>query len=227
MPCVAALAIAGCSAAPDGAALHDPYEESNRARHDANTALFARLPGDPDSGRAPGTLSRRVGNMAENLGHPRRVVNDLLQLRFASAVENGYRFVVNSTIGVGGVFDPAARIGAPGRATDFGETLYVWGVPEGAYQELPILGPSTERRTAGRVVDLFLDPLGEVLTPRERNLARAVRISGGVLGREPDPDLAIPADADSYTRARLNYLQTRRAQLGDDSHAALLSGESP
>lgn len=220
--CAALVALSACSAAPEGVEIHDPYEDRNRDRHEANQAFFAFFSSDPDAERAPGPVSRRIGNMADNLGHPRRVVNDLLQLRFANAVENGYRFVVNSTIGIAGVFDPAARMGAPGRETDFGETLHVWGVPEGAYQELPILGPSTERRTAGRVVDLFLDPLGEVMTPRERNIARAVRITGAVVGREADPDLAIPYDADSYTRARLIDLNSRRAHLGNDTHAPLL-----
>ncbi len=215
----ALLLVAACSAAPEGAAVHDPYEARNRAHHATNQALVARAP-DAEA-REPGTLSRRIGNVGSNLGAPRRVVNDLLQARPRNAVENAYRFVVNSTVGLGGLFDPAARMGAPGRDTDFGETLYVWGAPEGAYLEVPLLGPATERRMAGRVVDVFLDPLGPMLSSRERNIARGLRIGGGILSREAAPDIPIPEDADSYTRARLLYLYSRRAHLGDASHPPL------
>lgn len=232
MSCLAMLGavvlLAGCNPGPEGVETHDPYEKVNREVHGLNRAVDKALlrPNAQAYGTViPAPVRRRVGNFADNLGQPRRVVNDLLQLRVGSAVENGYRFVINTTIGIGGLFDPAGALGLTGRDTDFGETLYVWGVPEGAYVELPVLGPSTERRTAGRVADFFLDPLNNSLPVRERNrllAARAAAFLGTRFEASGLIDSTLYESADSYAQARMLYLQNRRYQLGDTSRTTVI-----
>jgi len=89
------------------------------------------------------------------------VVNNALQGDLDGVSINTMRFILNTLVGVGGIFDPAGTIGLDEVETDFGQTLAVWGVPEGAFLELPLVGPSTERDLAGDVVDIFIDPLGD------------------------------------------------------------------
>jgi phospholipid-binding lipoprotein MlaA len=80
-------------------------------------------------------------------------LNDLLQLRFGDSLEDVSRFVVNSTVGIGGLFDPATHWGLEDNNEDFGQTLGHWGVPPGPYLVLPIFGPSNPRDAVGRVAD--------------------------------------------------------------------------
>lgn len=211
-------ALAACTAPQPPATPHDPFEAANRARFDRNLALEGGLSsGAREDSEARAGLRRIVRNFGSNLGQPRVVVNDVLQLRPVHAAENTLRFVINSTIGFAGLFDPAGAIGLHGRRTDFGETLHVWGVGEGAYQVLPILGPSTQRDTAGIIVDSFLDPLGWVLAPVEFAgvaLARGGATVASVIDNAPLIEANILSSADPYAQARLLYLQNRRHHLG-------------
>lgn len=200
--------------------VHDPYEATNRQVHAFNRS-FDRTVTRPvgrafGSGGDPSDLTLVVINLGDNLRAPQQAVNRLLQGELGLAARNVYRFAVNSTLGFGGLFDVAADFGVPPDDTDFGQTLYVWGVPEGAYVELPILGPSTERDTAGRVVDIFIDPLGQVLTRPERRASLAVRLAGRAAKRNRyggAVDSVLHESADSYAQSRLIYLQNRRFEL--------------
>jgi len=93
------------------------------------------------------------------------------------------RFVINTTIGIGGLFDPAGAIGLTEETTDFGETLAVWGVPEGAFVELPVFGPSTERDAVGTFVDLIFDPLESVGTAKQLDFGTGTRLVGLAVDR--------------------------------------------
>jgi phospholipid-binding lipoprotein MlaA len=129
------------------------------------------------------------------------------------------RFLVNTLFGVAGIWDPADVIGLTEVDTDFGQTLAVWGVPEGAYLELPLIGPSTERDTAGDIVDFFIDPLESVLTDEQALIATAGTIGGRVVKLDQAGDVigdVLNESADSYAQARLIYLQNRRFELGLD-----------
>jgi phospholipid-binding lipoprotein MlaA len=145
------------------------------------------------------------------------VVNGVLQGRPGPALQNTLRFVVNTTIGVGGLFDPARAMGIEGKPTDFGETLHVWGLPEGAYQELPLFGPSTDRDTVGAIVDLAMNPV-RLAFPGRAGDAATVASFASTLGdryRYSDTvDSILYDSADSYAQARLLYLQNRRYELG-------------
>jgi phospholipid-binding lipoprotein MlaA len=222
-PILAAVLLAACNPAPPGVEIWDPFEAENRAVHDENRAIDAMILRGGASSYTEGVpepVRQGVSNFASNMSLPGAVVNNILQGRPDAVVENTFRFLINSTLGLGGIFDPATEIGLAGRPTDFGETLYVWGAPEGAYVELPFLGPSTQRDAFGRVVDLALDPVRYFLPVRARNLTFGARIVAriGDRGRySAFIDATLYESADSYGQARLMYLQNRRFQLGDES----------
>ena len=235
VPVVLVLGLAGCAAAPPGE-IADPYEPMNRRGHAFNKALAANLvrpasrmvKGDGASGprppgQPPGVL-QMVGNFGSNLSLPGKVVNSLLQGRPEPAVRNTFRFAVNTTLGLGGLFDPAGSdFALPEIDTDFGETLHVWGVPSGAYLELPLLGPSTERDLAGKIVDFALiDPLDNVLTDDQKlagTAARVVSKAGERAQFGSTVDSVLHESADSYAQTRLLYTQHRRYELKQEEDA--------
>lgn len=218
--------VAACSVAPEGVAVHDPHEASNRQIHDFNKAIDTVILRPVGQGVAaiPPELTDRVVNFADNTGLPGMVVNGVLQGDIGGVTTNTLRFLINSTVGIGGLFDPADAIGLFEVSTDFGETLHVWGVPEGAYVELPGFGPSTERDTVGLIVDFIIDPLDRVGTPPQIDYGLAARIGEKVIDRgrfASTVDSVLYDSADSYAQARILYLQNRRFDLGqvaDDAY---------
>lgn len=229
---VAGLALAGCAggqgtSGQDG--INDPYEGFNRHVHGFNKgvdrALFKAPPGKPRS--VDNAFLRSVSNAGANLSLPGKVVNSLLQGRPEPAIKNTFRFAINSTIGLFGIFDPAGKdFALPEQDTDFGETLAVWGVKEGPYVELPVYGPSTGRDAVGRVVDIAMNPVGQVLEGADATAATATNVAGHVADRKRYGELiesVLYDSADSYAQARLLYLQMRRHQLAgkenDDAQA--------
>jgi phospholipid-binding lipoprotein MlaA len=216
---ITALFLSACTIAPDGVSDFDPFEAQNREMHEFNkgfdTAIFGPIRGGV-SNVSP-ELTQPVINFADNVGLPGMVLNGVLQADLEGALQNTLRFAVNSTIGVGGLFDPAIELRLAEAETDFGETLAVWGVPEGAYLELPLIGPSTERALAGRVVDSVLDPLKDVGLPAQIKYGSASRVLARVLKRiqfGETVDSILYDSADSYLQQRLIYLQNRRFELG-------------
>jgi phospholipid-binding lipoprotein MlaA len=141
----------------------------------------------------------------------------VLQLRLGKAVHNTLRFAVNTTVGIGGIFDPATKLGLDAKETDFGETLYVWGVDEGYFVELPVIGPSTARDAFGRVVDYALDPVRLLVPKPESYVATVAQAFDKVGSRARHSDLIdsiLYDSADSYAQERLLYLQNRHYELG-------------
>lgn len=226
---LAVLILTACSVAPPGETVHDPYEAANRQVHAFNKSIDETLfsGGDDDSDGGPflhPDLSGAVINFADNAAGPGMVLNGLLQVNVASASTNAFRFVLNSTVGILGLFDPADAIGLPEIETDFAHTMSIWGLPEGAYLELPVLGPSTERDLAGRIVDSVIDPLGQFGTPAQRNLSTAAGFAARALKRDQFGDTidsVLYDSADSYAQTRLIYLQNRRFELGEDATDAV------
>ena len=144
------------------------------------------------------------------------VINDLIQFRLKDASSNTARFVVNSTIGLGGIFDPASNLGLPERYSDFGETLHVWGFHEGPYVELPLFGPSTLRNSVGRMVDFVSNPVRLLSETSEQQIYASSQTLKAVDQRGRFSELvdSIMYDSeDSYAQARLLYLQQRREFL--------------
>jgi len=214
----------GASVSPDG--VYDPYETQNRRVHTFNRSLDRALVRPAALGYSsvlPDEIEDSVGNFAENLGEPSRVVNSVLQGDLLGAGISTLRFVTNTTLGFGGLFDVATDFKVPEHDTDFGETLHVWGVGEGAYLELLVLGPSTTRDTVGIVVDLFTNPLSYSLDEPEKYYGTVAGAASGLSRRgrfTETVDSILYESADSYAQARLIYLQNRRFELGDEDAGA-------
>lgn len=200
--------------------INDPHEAANRKVHAFNRSLDRALVRPAAKGYSqvlPDEIEDSVGNFATNLGQPSVVVNSLLQGDLKGAGLSSARFVTNTFLGFGGLVDAAAEFNMPDHTTDFGETLHTWGVGEGAYVELPALGPSTQRATVGKVVDLFTNPLTYIVDSPEKYYGTGASVGArlGDRGRYSDTiDSILYESADSYAQARLIYLQNRRFELG-------------
>lgn len=222
---IAALPLLGlmaCASVPLNDA--DPREDQNRAVHRANVGLdrvVLRPVSQAYGTVVPSPIRTGVRNFASNLALPAKVLNNLLQFRIEDAGTNAMRFALNSTIGLGGVLDVAGQ-DIPEQSTDFGETLYVWGVPEGTYTELPLLGPSTSRHVAGRLVDFVINPVNAITATPESGILTGSRITAGIGARYEFTDLidsVLYESADSYAQSRLLYLQNRRFKLSGEAQA--------
>jgi phospholipid-binding lipoprotein MlaA len=134
---------------------YDPFERLNRAtyRFNARFDQFAFLPVADTYRRLPGPVRAGVHNFFENLSEVVTVVNYVVQLRPVPGARSLGRFVVNSTLGIGGLFDVATPMHLPAAPTGFGATMARWGVHPGPYLVLPLLGPSTARDGAGFAAD--------------------------------------------------------------------------
>lgn len=214
-----AVLLSACAPAPVAQGINDPYEAQNRKFHAFNRGLDRALvrPAADAYSILPEPVERGVANFARNLDAPGDVVNNLLQGRVAPAGQNTLRFAVNTIFGIGGLFDTATALGLPAAPTDFGETLHVWGVGEGAYIEAPFLGPKTSRDLVGTIVDIAANPVSLALEHPDNLYATGAKV-GSSLGdraRYSDTvDSILYESADSYAQARLLYLQNRRFALG-------------
>ena len=222
----AAVGLAGCGAKPVPGGFNDPDEAKNREIHAFNLAVDKTVVKPLSGGYGgviPSPLRTGVSNFAQNLDAPGDVVNNVMQGRPQNALRTTLRFVLNTTIGIGGLFDPATELGIDAKPTDFGETLHVWGAGEGAYLVVPFLGPSTERDFVGTIVDAATNPLRLALPKPERNIPTAAKVFSRIGDRarySETVDSVLYDSADSYAQSRLLYLQNRRFQLGQTTGAA-------
>lgn len=213
--------LAACAPRLDAPEISDPYEAQNRQMHALNAAIqrdfIAPLKGDGGGAGLSPELTQPIVNFADNVAGPGMVLNGLLQGNIGSAATNAVRFLLNTTVGVGGLFDPADAIGLTEVETDFAQTLAVWGVPEGAYLELPLIGPSTERDVAGKIVDFLIDPLDRFGTPPQRVWGTGAKLAARAIKLDQYGDTineVLTESADSYAQQRLVYIQNRRYELG-------------
>ena len=138
--------------------VNDPFEELNRKTFEFNEKLDSTIlrPTSEVYYKFPTKVKTGVTNFFNNLEEIDTSVNQLLQGKPKKALNDMTRFIINSTIGIAGLFDVASKMGLERHEEDFGQTLAVWGVPEGPYIMLPFLGPSTLRDTASLPVSSFL-----------------------------------------------------------------------
>jgi phospholipid-binding lipoprotein MlaA len=163
------LCCSGCATTPtdsptadDADTDNDPAEGVNRAIFKANLAAdhaVMRPVAQAYTDHVPEVVQTGIHNVVQNLKEPAVAVNDLLQGKVNHAWQSVQRLAVNTTVGAVGVVDVAAKWGLPPHKADFGQTLAVWGVGEGPFVELPLLGPSNPRDAVGTAVDMALNPL--------------------------------------------------------------------
>jgi phospholipid-binding lipoprotein MlaA len=158
-------------------------------------------------------VHRRILNFTRNLDEPSTIVNSAIELDLANALASAGRFVINSTIGIFGLFDPAGELGLKRDKRNFGLSLGAWGAPEAGYFELPIMGPATSRGAVGTIVDNIFNPL-YLIAPWEAILFAS--ITGGVMEFYEGYDLIFAMDEgaiDSYETFKTAYLQNLRKRL--------------
>ena len=175
---------------------------------------------------------RAVRRFTLNLNSVSILINDLLQREWADASVTTQRFVINSTIGVGGLFDPAAALGMERHHSDFGQTLALMGVDSGPYLVLPLFGPSDVRDSSGTVVDFFLQPMLYILPFAQLFVYEgSLGLSSGLAARDAYSEgiaALRSSSVDYYSALRNAYYQTRTAEIWDrrDAHKEI-AGEEP
>jgi phospholipid-binding lipoprotein MlaA len=194
----------------------DPFEGTNRALLSFNQGLSRRVFDPMIIGYrfvTPDPARRAVQRIFANFKAPSTLINDLLQLRFKDAAQTIARFVLNTTIGFGGIFDVAIEAGWVHHESDFGQTLGRFGVTAGPYLVLPVFGPNTIRDGFGDVIDLFFQPLTYLIGPTPNLMIGA----GSGFTTLDAHDAALKAleesSVDYYAALRSAYLQSRAAHI--------------
>jgi phospholipid-binding lipoprotein MlaA len=218
---VLACSLAGCASLPPGSARvpHDHIERYNRSMYKFNTAVDHAILRPVARGYAkvtPRPVRAGVSNFFGNLGYTKTIGNDIFQghpLDFGSDVA---RLVVNTTVGIGGVFDPATRFGLERHDRDFGQTLGKWGLPTGTYLMLPLLGPSGVRDAFGLLSDRFMSIEGQIHDPvLQAGLTVADRVNGRA--NMLSLDKAIDSAYDPYAFVRNVWFQRRDHKVHGDA----------
>jgi phospholipid-binding lipoprotein MlaA len=226
---IALPGLAGCATPPpasDPDALadyhqtNDPLEPTNRVLYAVNNGIDAVVLRPLAVGytyAVPAAVRSHVHNVLDNLNSPVLLANDIMQGQPRRAGDTLMRFAINSTVGVAGVFEVAQDWGYPYHSTDFGITLGLWGVPEGPFLYLPILGPSNPRDSVGFGTDIALDPLtwvgkGDVVVDLGyvRYGMTAVDERSGLLGTL---DKVQQQALDPYATLRSLYRQHRQSEI--------------
>jgi phospholipid-binding lipoprotein MlaA len=205
--------------------LADPYEEANRGRFNAHVRLHHYVI-DPVErvyvAAVPDAARDGVHNVLTNLETPSVLANDLLQGNLKRAGDTLSRFVVNSTLGVFGLFDIAGRAGIPYRDDDFGATLATWGVGEGPYLLVPVIGPSNPRDLSGKVVDFVIDPFHYVTLPG--GVVTSVGRSGL---HEADKRQGEVGELDELTRTARDPYAAERAKAREERNKEIFGPAAP
>lgn len=213
------LSLGACAKAPVPSGYDDPHEVKNRRTHGANVKLdraFVSPASNVYGEILPREVRDTISVFSDNAGLPGVVANNILQGNVEDAVHNTVRFLFNSTFGLLGMIDVATEIGLEERDSDFGETLHVWGAPEGDYVVLPFFGPSTERDGFGILVDFVLNPLSLALPSDVKHLPKATWVLSKFGDRYTFGDTIdeFYYSEDGYELMQLYYLDSRRYELG-------------
>lgn len=226
---------AGCSSARSelqSGHVYDPIEPFNRGVFAFNDALDRALiepAAKVYNATTPDFFRAGVQNFMRNLRSPLIVANNVLQGDFKGAGVATARFVINTVGGIGGLFDMAADHGLPYEPEDFGQTLAVWGLGEGFYLVLPVVGPSSLRDTAGMAVDSFADPVRLYAFNRDEEWIYYTR--GAVESLDNRARLVNAVrdmrrnSLDYYAAVRSAYTQKRRSLVRDKEPAAAAAQE--
>lgn len=212
------VVLGGCAVTEEAMEANDPFEPVNRKFHAFNNTLDTYvLEPVSDAYVAVTTQGMRtsVGNFFVNVGYANVVVNDFLQGKVHQGIQDTLRIVFNTGFGVGGLFDVASAMGLPRHEEDFGQTLAVWGAGEGAYLELPFLGPSSIRDAPGIVVAVVTSPLFYIDNLAVTVPLRAVEAVDTRARLATAIELRRQTALDSYLFTREAYRQRRQFLIHD------------
>ena len=216
---------------PDGSnEVSDPFEKMNRSVFESNQRLNHAViypVAKAYETTVPGPVRTSVGNFAGNLTEPVVFANDVLQLRLGAAATTAGRFALNSTVGVGGLFDVARKENLQHQTGDFGQTLYVWGMRNSNYLVVPIIGPTNVRDLIGTTVDFVATiPAGSLLqtglaATQFATTANNVTVAGSIatpitkLDDVGQMQALEDSSLDFYTMLRSVVEQKRQAELDE------------
>ena len=196
----------------------DPWESFNRSMYEFNDTFdraIARPVAQAYKDYMPGFVRNGVTNVFSNLDDVIVVINDILQFKFEQAAMDFARLIVNSIVGIFGLFDVATHFGLPKHNEDFGQTLAAWGVGDGPYLVLPFLGPKNVRDTVGMVADWQIDPVLQVSDDEARwglTLLRAIDTRTDLLEATNTME---KSGLDPYVFMRDAYFQFRLNRIHD------------
>jgi phospholipid-binding lipoprotein MlaA len=218
---ITCLTLFGCASLPPGAKRdpRDPWERMNRTTFKVNMALdhaIARPVARTYEKVTPRPVRTGVSNFMDNLFYPVTMGNDLLQLKFKPFAQDTGRFLMNSVVGIGGLFDPATKAGLPKNEEDLGQTFGYWGIKPGPYFVIPILGPSDVRDGIGKFGDAYMNPLTYVHS--DYNYIRYSLIGVELVDiryRLLPQDKLLDEAYDPYLLLKNAYLQRRQYQVTD------------
>jgi phospholipid-binding lipoprotein MlaA len=215
---VLVLFVSGCATVPAGKPdPRDPWEKFNRSMYTINDSLDRAIAKPVAKGYkkvTPQFVRTGISNAITNIDTVSTIVNGLLQGKVKQAGRDSARFLLNSTLGLAGLFDPASAAGFEYNEEDFGQTLGVWGIQSGPYLMLPIFGPSTVRDAFARIPDQYTYPVNYLEDDSTRYLIRGVDfvdLRAGLL----DLDAQIERSYDKYAFIRNAWLQRREFQVRD------------
>jgi phospholipid-binding lipoprotein MlaA len=227
--------LAGCATTGGRTALEDrdPLERFNRGMWSFNSAVdkAAVKPVTKAYRKVmPNPVRRGVTRVFSNLAEPFSAMNTLLQGKPKRALNSLGRFAINTTVGVGGLGDPATKMGLPEAREDFGQTLAAWGAKTSPYLVLPLFGPSTVRDGVGTVVGFVADPAQIAINSQLSGTGRAAVAGSRFIDArsqviDSGADRAMKGAADPYATARSAFFQRRRAQLRDQADTAASGDE--
>jgi phospholipid-binding lipoprotein MlaA len=215
------FSLAGCASLPEGSTRdpRDHAERFNRSIYKFNTALDHAILRPVARGYAkvtPHPVRTGVSNFFSNLGYTKTIGNDAFQGHFLDFGSDIARFVVNTTVGIGGLFDPATRFGLDKHDRDFGQTLGKWGLPTGTYLMLPVLGPSDLRDAFGLIPDRFMSIESQITDP----VIQASLIVSDKVNARADLlpfDKVVDTAYDPYALMRNVWFQKRDHKVHGDS----------
>ena len=209
---------------------NDPYEGFNRAMYDFNDGVDAYVAAPLANGYkfiTPSFVQTGVNNFFTNLKGINVVLNDLLQAKFSQSAEDLGRFTLNTTAGIGGFVDVAKYAGLEQNEEDFDQTLAVWGVPEGAYLVLPLIGPATVRSAPASAFDAAANPASYASIGA--NFASAPLQFMSALNARANAEGALKfineAAVDKYVFTRESFLQWRKSLEKDGNVSADIDAE--
>lgn len=214
----AACGLSACASRPPQDEVADPLEPVNRVVDTVNDKID-RAVFKPTAKAyekvVPGQARTSVTNFFSNLGEPLVFTNQFLQGKPKEGISDIARLLVNSTIGLLGLFDPATKMGLAKHNEDFGQTFGKWGFGEGWYVVLPLLGPSTVRDSIGLIGDYQMDPVSHIDEVRERNSLTALRVIDTRANLLSATRLRDTAALDPYLFTREAYRQLRWNRIHD------------
>lgn len=205
------LALSGCAHSPSYDP-QDPLEPVNRkiyAFNDKADRYVLKPVAEFYVDYTPQLVRQGIGNFFDNLTYPITIVNGVLQLKLEQAASDTGRFLLNSTVGLLGFIDVASQQGLPRHDEDFGQTLGYYGIGEGWFLMIPLLGPSTNRDLVGRGGDYYSDPMFYIDEGDARYPLLALRVVDARAGLIGAPERFLAQQLDPYVALRTAYLQRR------------------